>query len=238
MTKISIDQVPLQQQKQNSGSADLARRFEWRLQWEKSQLEERQAYQQVGLQKEGRSIESAIAEQNPVGAEAEVLETQFLPFYLPESVSGDNTGSGQEQRFSSTCQINSGSSIIRETGSAAVLAAITPTRNDGLKLAVSTIPKTTQSVRAIPAALSSSSTSPGVHVYQTDGIVEVALRSVGLNGKDGVKLMSNLKKDLASLGLMLARLTLNGELVWQSDLTESHKGTSSETEEPPIDKIY
>ncbi|MET0043103.1 MAG: hypothetical protein ABW100_06250, partial [Candidatus Thiodiazotropha sp. 6PLUC3] len=60
MTKILANHVSQQQEQQLSGSADLARRFEWRLQWEKSQLENRPEYHQAKVVSDKLSTDSSI----------------------------------------------------------------------------------------------------------------------------------------------------------------------------------
>ncbi|MES9851130.1 MAG: hypothetical protein ABW170_04780 [Candidatus Thiodiazotropha sp. L084R] len=240
MTKILVNHSPQQQEKQPSGSADLARRFEWRLQWEKSQLENRQAYHKVEVPKERINTEPLNKGQINRSTEGQ-QQAQYKNNLSLSEVSSKNVESVQAQRISTVNTVAKGSgSITKDTGIANMSAAILPNGSQSILLSEPIQQKTAQYVRAMsmPSNLSTQQLTPGLHIYQSEGTVEVAFRSTRLNEKEGLKLIAALKKDLASLGLMLSRLTLNGETVWQSELNEISNGAMSCSDEAPVDKTY
>lgn len=232
MTKVVLDILPDRGARSAIGPADLARRFEWRLQWEKSQLKDWQAYRQVGVQRtpgEGPQTERSESgdEAIPGIASQPCLRSDQL-FDVTES--GPSHGLEKPQRRLCIEPLPKNNSI-PERNSITVAEATT-------LRSVSVSPRTVRSVRATPMPLSRQAQFPGMHIYQMDGKVEVALRNAGLRGKEGEKLIAGLRRDLASLGLRLARLTLNGELLWQSDSTATQDGSATEAQHGPIDRTY
>ncbi|MET0119606.1 MAG: hypothetical protein ABW124_01060 [Candidatus Thiodiazotropha sp. 6PLUC9] len=237
MTKILANHVSQQQEQQLSGSADLARRFEWRLQWEKSQLENRPEYHQAKVVSDKLSTDSSNQGQNKRSAER-LQESQFKTFLIPSDVSLENNKLSQIQRISTTSGVVKGDGpITKDFGIANMLAATFPNSSYSSQLNSSVQQKSTQYVRTMPTVVSAQQLSPGMHIYQSEGTVEVAFRSTRLNEKEGMKLIAALKKDLASLGLVLSRLTLNGELVWHSELDEMQMRALSCSDEATVARL-
>jgi hypothetical protein len=215
-------------------SIDLAQRFEWRLRWEQSQLESWQAYQQNRVQHgDNRSSptrtedshkqhnKSPSQSQLSVDKQTDNGVTRLSDLSLPQQKNLNfNPSPFSQQRHNMTP------------------SCMSSVWCDGVRSAISTAQKVTQNVRATPVQFARDMPSQSLHVYQIDGNVEVTLRCIGLDEKSGVKLMAGLRKDLASLGLRLTRLILNGDLFWTAEPGFVDSGLHDDGNEAPIDKIY
>lgn len=234
MTKIVFETAPYQSERQAAGLIDLAQRFEWRLQWEKSQLENWQAYQS--------SSEQHIDAKSSVKASGEGEKEINELLSKPQS-SADKLTNASETRRSHLMETHSGKlrferPTLPPKSFTSAQSTFAPTKSDGARNTFCASPRAVQSGRATQLPLIRHIPSQTLHVYQMDGKVEVALRCIGLNEKSGMKLMAGLKKDLASLGLKLTRLILNGEMFWRSEPSISINKAISDRDEYPIDKIY
>jgi hypothetical protein len=237
MTKIVYDPTAHQVERHAGNTMDLARRLEWRLQWEKAQVENWQtSHHQV--------LQQAEAAEPPPETSERGLKENYETFSQSRFASDKWSVITELRRFDQSAIYHSklryDSSGSKETRTQMVQTVIAPTGGEGVGRASFITAKTASTFRATPIPLCRQSQAAGVHVYQADGKVEVALRNTGLNGKDGVALMTGLKKDLASLGLRLTRLTLNGELLMQAETTPP-KGLASidrDADEMAIEKIY
>jgi hypothetical protein len=231
MTKILVETLP---ERHAAGPIDLARRFEWRLQWEKAQLENWQTYQQCGEQHSNdRSLGNASGKNLN-----ELSERLSQPGLSTGKLAGQSeTGrSHLEQTHPENLRfkpiaIPSKSPIGKQS-------TIAYSYSDGMRSTFSTSPRAVHNVRVTPVPFTQEIPSQAAHIYQLDGKVEVALRSAGMDEKCGAKLMAGLKKNLASLGLKLTRLILNGELFWASESALSISKSKLDRNETSIDKIY
>jgi hypothetical protein len=234
MTKISIDPMLIQGERHTSGSIDLARRFEWRLQWEKSQLEHWQSYQQVCNQ---QGEQNKPQSENHISNDHTVEQLSSRPLRADDRISGHIELKQSHQLKALQHQPANGSAMGMGGNSTTNLSAAIPSNSvDRAQQAISNSPKTMQQVHNM--SMSRQQVTPNMHIYQMDGSVEIALRNTGMNSKEGIKLMTGLRRDLISLGLRLTRLTLNGELFWQSESISPNHGVPSVMDEAPIDKIY
>lgn len=238
MTKIAFDPTANQADRHTSNTVDLARRLEWRLQWEKAQVESWQRSHHMGGQQTDTSKSSAEAGER-------CLKEQYAAF-TPIDLASDRIPAdtadipGTDRSGNYQAELVYESSLAKQSGKPSVHTVIVPADVKGAGQSLSIMTKTAQSARPMPMPANQQAKHAGVHIYQVDGKVEVALRNTGLNGQDGVMLMKELKSDLASLGLRLTRLILNGELLWQTE-TPPPKGLAfaeTETDEAPIDEIY
>ncbi|MCU7815181.1 MAG: hypothetical protein KZQ81_08225 [Candidatus Thiodiazotropha sp. (ex Rostrolucina anterorostrata)] len=235
MTKIAFDPAAYQSERHANSPMNLARRLEWRLQWEKAQLDNWQTYRQADMQQLDNNGP-------PVDAGEGSLKTMHEAF-AQRPLASDQLPVVTETRRSDRLdthqlKLTYDQSNPKEARSPTVYTGVAPPGGEGRGRTLFISPNTSQTGRAAPIPLSRQSQSSGVHIYQADGGVEVALRNTGLNGKDGVTLMMGLKRDLASLGLKLTRLILNGELLWQTTTTTPKDLAFIDMDEAPIDKIY
>jgi hypothetical protein len=237
MSKLDFDPAAYQTERHANNPIGYAQRLEWRLQWEKAQIENWQTYRHGG----GQQVE--VAESLVKESEGGLNEKHQAPFQsrlmLNESSHSTEPG-GSDQPYRVHSKIRYASSSPKEIKPATACTASLSMGSERVGRSVSTVPKSLSTIRTTPIPFNQQSQSTGVHIYQVDGKVEVALRNAGLNGKEGVTLISGLKRDLASLGLKLTRLILNGELLWQREATQPEGFVSTEmvTDEMPIDKIY
>ncbi len=235
MTKIVTDSSLLPTDRQTTASVDQARRFAWRLQWEKAQWEHRQTCDPG----------SGGGRDAGPGHCCEENET-------PLKTSGVQSGRVVET-------LNQGNEILRSPHRS---ESSPLSDRAGVLVRTGTEPRPTPMIHSVSRSEATRPDStvrsqqeaqrsqtrlaqpsrwtdyPSAHVYQSDGKVEVALRRTGLQANEGVKLIMGLQRDLASLGLRLTRLTLNGELLWQSQTPLGNRGGSMATDDTPIDKIY
>ncbi|WP_316369619.1 hypothetical protein [Candidatus Thiodiazotropha sp. CDECU1] len=237
MSKIDFDASAYQAERAAGTSMDLARRLEWRQQWEKAQIENWQAGHHVRGRRAvgaGSSTEAGVAGLK----ETDETKTQTHPALEKSSMDTEPRRSNYAGRGQSRMMYDS--SGPKEVKSATTYAPASPMVGGGKGHGLSVSAKSLPTVRTPPPPLVQQPHSTGIHIYQADGKVEVALRNTGINGRDGVMLMTGLKKDLASLGLRLTRLILNGELLWQSEAATPRGSVSADTDadETPIDKIY
>lgn len=237
MTKIAFDPSAYQAERHAGSPMDLARRLEWRLQWEKAQVENWQASHHNGVQQTGiaespvDAVEGGLRDKHEVFTQSH-LTSDKLPVVIEPGHSNQSDRQQSKLRYDSSSP--------KEARFTTVHAVIAPAGGEGAGRPFFITQQTSPTVQATPMPLSRQSQPAVVHIYQADGKVEVALRNTGLNGKDGVKLMTGLKRDLASLGLRLTRLILNGELLWHTETTPP-KGlapTDTDADDMPIDKIY
>lgn len=235
MTKIAFDPAAYQGEQHTNSPMDLARRLEWRLQWEKAQLDNWQTYRQADMQQLDNS-------RPPVEASEGGLKTTHEAF-TQRPLASDQLPVVNETRRSGRLDMHQlkptyDQSNPKEARSPTAYTVVAPPGGEGKGRTLFISQNTPQTGRAAPIPLSRQSPSSGVHIYQADGRVEVALRNTGLNGKNGITLMMGLKKDLASLGLRLTRLILNGELLLQTSTTTPKGLAFTDMDEAPIDKIY
>ncbi len=235
MTRIVSDAPHLPGEQQTTASVDQARRFAWRLQWEKAQLEHNQAQRQSELPDSGTGKistqppemhdrvldrawdQSGLPGEEPLGDEV---------WHSPQSSGSPQQQAGMDRLVQPTQELQAHSSVAAAQN------------NEGARRDASPIQRAAQAPRPQPSPASRQSAYPSAHVYQSDGEVEVALRNAGLSGNDGVKLLIGLQRDLATHGLKLARLTLNGEMFWPSEPDAQPSGLRAGTDDAPIDKIY
>jgi hypothetical protein len=235
MTKVDFDMPSQQGERCAIAPADLARRFEWRLQREKSQLEQWQVRRQVSGHKMdlvGPETERSEGGEKIAGetrTQPELHTAQLFDIRLsgPSHTSGPSRGD-RANPLSLDCK----------AGLDNIAGYNAPAMGDTSIRAIQTSAKTLQQGRIMPMPFSRQTYSANMHIYQMDGKVEVALRNTGLKGRSGEKLIAGLKRNLASLGLVLTRLTLNGELIWQSDTNASCCDAPYKANDAPIDRIY
>jgi hypothetical protein len=237
MTKIVSDPASYQVERHASSTLDQVRRLKWRLQWEKAQVENWQTSPRDGIQQAGATGSPVEMSE---GRPSENHEAFALNYPASNKLPTLTEPGHSDQSDRQQPHLRYDSSGPKEAGSSTSYTAYASVGGEGVERPIFITSKTPPSVRATPLALNRQTQPAGVHVYQVDGKVEVALRNTGLNGKDGVTLMTELKSDLASLGLRLTRLTLNGELLWQTETTPPKGPASIDTDvdEIPIDKIY
>ncbi len=241
MIKIALDSAAHQTERHANSPLDLTRRLAWRLEWEKAQVDNWQASSHASSHAGGQQVDStessiATAEESLGERDEAFARTRPASDRFPVAMETGQIGGPDMHRSAQGCdsfgptqaRLSNGQTAIAPSG---VESAVRPPLIN---------PKTVQTVRAMPMPLNRPPLPAAVHIYQADGKVEVALRNTGLNAKDGLNLMTELKRDLASLGLRLARLTLNGELLWQTDTSMPNGLAFSDTDgdEAPIDKIY
>ncbi|MES9990003.1 MAG: hypothetical protein AB2603_20045 [Candidatus Thiodiazotropha endolucinida] len=237
MTKITFDPATYQAERHAGSPMDLARRLEWRLQWEKAQVDNWRTSRHEGMQQ-------ADVTELPVESSKGSLRIKHEAFTQSQPTSNkmsDVKGQGnsdQLDRYQSKLRCDSPNQ--KEARFTTAYTVIAPAGGEGAGRPFFVTPKTPPTVRVTPMPFNRQSQPAVVHIYQADGTVEVALRNTGLTGKNGVTLMIGLKRDLASFGLRLTRLILNGELLWETE-TQSPKGlarTDTNADDKPIDKIY
>jgi hypothetical protein len=176
MTKIASEMAPYQGGQQAPSAIDLARRFEWRLQWEKSQLENWQAYccQHNEKFNSDRSTSYLSADNNE-----EVSEHQPEAEIKTEKLSDMNETSHTSltsipiekiwiERFTAQPEYSSSARLL-----------VTSAHSSGVRFSVSSSLAVEQTARSAAQIFSRQIPVKPIHVYERDGNVEVALRSAG-----------------------------------------------------------
>jgi hypothetical protein len=233
MTKVLSDLPTVFAQKQSTASLDIARRFEWRLQWEKSHLQDWQSFQQDSTQANNidGSPNSEQVTQNLIGSFDETQSIQNVKSTIYKldlkEINQDRTFRNQHIKLMST--------IINNNTTNMNFVTTTPPQSNDLHLKVN-IQKGLQYSRLLNQSKYQSQNN--LHIYQSEGRVEVAFRSAGISNKEGLNILLGLRKDLASLGLKLTRLSLNGELFWGSETPTETDRVYSSSDESQLKKIY
>ena len=237
MTKISIDSASWQQERQSRGLSDLARRFEWRLQWEKNQFENRQVYTQAKVSESG--LGSTLSE-NIVQQDVTMKDAQIDQYFISNDHSTAKVDIAQQQEcFTAASSTKYVRAAVGAKSTVNMLTAIAPTAvNNMTNFSATNQHEVSQFCQNRPSVVTACALTPGVHIYKVNNSVEIAFRSSNFTQKDGLKIIDRLKKDLFSLGLSLTRLTLNGELFWQSQSNESQTEDISSTDSDSLEKIY
>ncbi|MEW8024313.1 MAG: hypothetical protein AB2765_04790 [Candidatus Thiodiazotropha endolucinida] len=237
MTKIIFDPATYQAERHTGSPMDLARRLEWRLQWEKAHVDNWRTSRHEGMQQ--TDVTELPVDSSEGGLR--IKHGAFTQSQLASNKMSDVKGQGDsDQLYRYQSKLRYDSPNQKEARFTTAFTVIAPAGDEGTGRPFFVTPKTPPTVRVTPMPLNRRSQPAVVHIYQVDGTVEVALRNTGLKGKSGVTLLIGLKRDLASFGLRLTRLILNGELLWQTE-TQSPKGlarTDTDADDMPIDKIY
>ncbi|HHJ13930.1 MAG TPA: hypothetical protein ENJ79_06065 [Gammaproteobacteria bacterium] len=241
MTKITSDILMRRAPDTTQVNAiDLARRFEWRMSWEKSQLD--RASQNAagdGVNHAGRPAaqESGNSAQPPP------------PQLASRPVTGETAGQtaprdGVAPASADTVAVRA-SDGVRPLG----LAPLAPPLDNPAAAGAVQIRPAGAGRYVVPAApgsgprfmLSRNRTDarPQVQVYLNGNEVEVSLRQSGYAPNEGARVLASLRRPLLALGVDLARLTVNGELVW---LKRAAQGSGADrppgASEHRIDRSY
>ncbi|ODB95125.1 hypothetical protein A3197_17320 [Candidatus Thiodiazotropha endoloripes] len=213
-----------------NSSFDQARRFEWRLQWEKSQLENWQAYQSLDFRSDSDKAKEAgklsTTDINSLGYDS--IETPGLRKVNKQYITTYTASSGETKTVNARVQLASKNSLLINNSSETVLKRTT---------VIGKQTTTTQSY--INTYLQyKKPTTKNMHIYRHEGCVEIALRDKAIKSKRAIELLENIKNDLAKQGLYLTRLKLNGNVVINSTHGVTSEPVSVRTENSPINRTY
>ncbi len=213
-------------------SMDLAKRFEWRLNWEKSQLE--QQTQKTPENKVLDGNQNRIVRSGASAVDRQSLRFQDTVVQLGKQVDIKPFAAAEVQQL----EIASQQQTVREGAQLNKLFNIgdVQARPLSVKLAVPGAPESIQRfVRPQPKA----DTRPAIHIYENEGEIEVSLRQSGASTPRGLEILAELRRPLRALGLNLARLTVNGDLIWQKKINIKPAETASQADSDRlIDRNY
>lgn len=236
MTKISSDLVLKNISKSvQVNAADLTRRFEWRMNWEKSQLEQH-------LQKLPENDKQGGKQQpDPVPTDTRVADGR-----------GSDYPSINEQSSSEVREPNPEVIVTKHRGGESRQGGQRVDSGTALNRAVtvgSPQLRTPASKHSGSGAVESGSRfvpprqkadgDRAVHVYLNGEEVEVSLRHAAFTKSEGAGILAGLRRPLLALGVDLARLTVNGDLVWQKRPADKSSGHLSQPDSDHlIDRSY
>lgn len=215
----------------SASSFDLARRFEWRLQWEKTQLENWQSYQSPD-----QPTNSSKA--NETGR---VSRTDINTFSYTSS--GESDSNKMSQKYTTETIIANSSenkSVTNRVHANSKNNFVVNNSSETLLKRTTAISKQTTT----PPTFSGTylqykkPNSMNMHIYQYEGGVEIALRDKEIKNKKGIELIENLKNDLAKLGLNLTKLKLNGEVIVNTNYRVTSEPVVDCADDAPINRTY
>ncbi|ODB85634.1 hypothetical protein A3194_12430 [Candidatus Thiodiazotropha endoloripes] len=229
----SVNHIKLTNNGENNtiSSFDQARRFEWRLQWEKSQLENWQSYQSQDQlsepNKANKTCKGSCTDKNHLGYTTS-SEKSGLKQVNQEYNTTYTANSSESRSVNTRAHIASKNSFVFNTSSETALKQ--PTAKSKQTAANYNYSNTYLQYKK--------PTSMNIHIYEYDGCVEIALRDKAIKNKKGIELIETLKNNLAKQGLNLTRLKLNGNVV----INLTHGNISERVidcaENTPINKTY
>lgn len=224
MTRILPDSAGVAREPRHGVAADLAQRFEWRLRFEKAQIEQRERLARAAGGEARAGVrapvaETAAAQRSPVADPAEFPEGVRAETPAPVA---DDEQVRQDVPPRSPVPGTTGTTVPVQgaaAGNTDVRAAPPASRSDA-----------PAAPRPARAPLPAERPALALHVYRAGETVEVALRDPGFVPGAGARLLGDLRRTLASLGLRLAKLTVNGQRLQRPD--------ASGAGDAPIDRIY
>lgn len=197
---------------------DLARRFEWRLSWEKSHLD-RQSITNVASQFDHPETSASRLQAKLVRSNEVNFSGVVHNISLPAQKQSDSNGIGQQPSIGLTHAKNKISQ--RHAVQTRMLNVFTGvplnelSNNASIPLSANKLKSSTNIARMLIHQYPIQKFKP-MHIYITDRGVQISMRDfgAGLSKQEGMMLIFQLRRTLTSLGMSLARLVVNGELIW------------------------
>ena len=213
-----------------TSSFDQARRFEWRLQWEKSQIENWQSYKSLDSRSDSSGTKEAgkVSTTDTNSFDYDHSNSPGLRKINQQFVTTYTANSGESNALNARVQLASKNSLLINSSSETVLKRTTVNSKQTT---------TTQNYSNTYLQYKKPNTM-NMHIYRHEGCVEIALRDKAIKSKRGIELLENIKNDLAKQGFNLTRLKLNGNVVINSTHGVTSEPVSDRTENSPINRTY